>query len=250
MHKYILQLSKLIGISILLFLQINNVQAQNKSCACDTVKTKAKVSNKNFSALPQFDKLSFTKKNFENLDQANKKVLWYRELECTDSTKFTRMWDDYDNLSIKNNSPSKFLNYYKTRKDIEIAVYLGVDLWGGNWYFIFKKIGCCYLITKNYHDRTAKFAHKSYAIITQSTMDEINKLINQMKVAPLPLSKYEALNNDEAEPYHISAIINNKTHSQTIAANYESETVNRIKENEALFDFLDNQIYFTVTMQF
>jgi hypothetical protein len=42
MHKYILQLSKLIGISILLFLQINNVQAQNKSCACDTVKTKQK----------------------------------------------------------------------------------------------------------------------------------------------------------------------------------------------------------------
>jgi hypothetical protein len=65
----------------LLFLQTNNVQAQNKSCACDTVKTKAKVSNKNFSALPQFDKLSFSKKNFENLDQANKKVLWYRELD-------------------------------------------------------------------------------------------------------------------------------------------------------------------------
>ena len=123
-------------------------------------------------------------------------------------------------------------------------------MWGGNWYFFFKKNGCCYLITKNYHDRTAKFVHKSYAMITQSTMDEINKLINQMSIDPLPLSKYEELNNNEAKPYHISAIINNKTNQQTIAANYESETVNRIKENEALFDFLDNQIYFTVTMQF
>lgn len=154
-------------------------------CQCNKKETEKKIKEKNFNSLPRLD----TCKKLARLSYADNRLLWYRDIENPDTTKFTRQWSDF----IPNNyhaSHPDFINYYKGRKNIELAFLFGPtgDMWGYH-AFILKKVDCCYLLTRSYFSN-ARFTYKAYAVLGKSTADSLFRVAGkQVKVAGDKLDK-------------------------------------------------------------
>ena len=159
--------------------------AKAKPCACDTLQTKAIISNPQYDYLPQYDADNFTEWDFYKLDSATNRMLWYRDVESIDTTKFTQLWNDY----YQNNyhaSQLDFVKYYTGKQNIEMAFELGpnlMDLWAYH-VFVIKKVGCCYVLTRSYY-RHARFTYKAYAILDQAKMDSLHILVDKVVKTPI-----------------------------------------------------------------
>jgi len=156
-----------------------------KPCTCDTLQTKATVTDPNYDRMPQYDADELTDWDFYKLDSTTNRMLWYRDVESVDSTKLTAYWNDY----YQNNyhlSQLDFIKYYTGRPGIEMAFLLGpnrADLLAYH-IFVVKKVGCCYVLTRNYF-RHARFTYKAYAILNQPQVDSLHILVDRTSKVPM-----------------------------------------------------------------
>jgi len=153
-------------------------------CACDSLNTVGVINSKVFNSIPEFDTSTFDMTKFF-IDDSINRVLWYRDIENKGPTRFTPLWNDYYPAAY-HASDSDFGKFYHDKKGIELAVQLGpnMDLWAYH-IFVFKKMGCCYLVTRSYF-RHARFTYKAYAIINEVMMDSLYIILS--KIYTLPLS--------------------------------------------------------------
>jgi len=75
--------------------QLRQTSVVQSTCSCDTTKTKQEINKTSFNKIPQYDTVSFTRAMFYDLDPLTNKMLWYRDIENPDTTKFTKLWNDY-----------------------------------------------------------------------------------------------------------------------------------------------------------
>jgi hypothetical protein len=155
----------------------------NNDRKCDKAATDKIIKSKSFNKLPQFDD-TLTDKGFYSLSAADNRILWYRDIENPEKTKFTSLWNDYTRNNYRA-SHLDFVNYYQDKNDIELAFQFGPndDLWAYHT-FVIKKINCCYLITRNYF-RHARFTGKRYAIIDKPQLDSLFSVIAEQKTTQL-----------------------------------------------------------------
>jgi len=177
-YKYISVICKQLNIYLILLLTsflaiFYSFQTQSKNpCNCKKAELEKFIHTKDFSNWPKFaDTLST--KGFYNLSYDNNRSLWYSEVETPDKSPFTTLWNDYapNNYHASN---LDFINYYKSKENVELAIQLGPngDMWGYS-ILIIKKFDSCYLATSSLFVH-ARFISKSYSILSS---EEYNKLI-------------------------------------------------------------------------
>ncbi len=214
-------------------------------CECDTTKAKASVLSKQFNRISQFDTAGFDAARFYELDASINRTLWYRDVENVDTTKFTRLWNDYAPCNY-HASQLDFLGFYERKKDIELAFQFGpnMDLWAYH-IFIFKKIGCCFLVTRSYF-RHARFTYKAYAIIDSKRLDSLYTILYAITSRPV---------GDKEEFSYRGYFVDNRNKKKFfIDFEAETEKVNGAdterkpkKAIKDLYEFVDNRIYWTKT---
>jgi len=231
-------------ILILCYFNFNYVtsnEAQKKVyCECDTNQVKIIIGQKEFNSISQYDIPAFEKDSFYTLDSSINRLLWYRDIENPDTTKFTNLWNDYKSENY-HASHLDFVDYYLNRQNIELAIQLGPnnDLWAYRTY-VFKKINCCYLVTHSYF-RHARFVYKSYSILDKMKIDSLFKIIDQLKTSSIvdkPKYSYSAYfaDNRNSKKYYID--LENGTKSDSSDS---SKTIN------LFYDFLGKKIKWTKT---
>jgi len=150
--------------------------AQYISNECDTSKINSIIWDESFNRLPKYDAKTFTIQDFYKLDKDENRILWYRDIENIDTTKFTSSWNDYARSNY-HASHLDFIKYYENRQDIELAFQLGPNgvLW--TYYtFVVKKINGCYLVTRT-NFAHARFRYKAYAIIDKAQLDTLYSIL-------------------------------------------------------------------------
>ena len=220
----------------------------NSDCHCDKAATEKVIKSKDFNKLPQFDD-TLTDKGFYTLSAADNRLLWYRDIENPEKTKFTSLWNDY----ARNNyhaSHLDFVKYYQDKNDIELAFQFGPngDLWAYHT-FVVKKIDCCYLITRSYF-RHARFTGKRYAILDKSELDSLFSVIAEQKVTQV----------DTVETFDYCGYFRDNRNKKSFYINFEKDQVwvtdkqdTTLKHMEVrpeinkLYDFVDDKIKWTKT---
>ena len=225
---------------------LNNSYAQSKTdfCECDTAKTKEIIKSKTFNRIAEYDSSSFDRFDFYKLDSSINRMLWYRDVENIDSTKFTRLWDDYSRANY-HVSQLDFVKFYKGKKDVEIAFQFGpnTDLWAYH-IFIIKKIGYCYVVTRSYF-RHARFTYKAYSIIDREKLDTLYSILNKVKTSPVSKRKHGYYCGYFADNRNKKAffIDFDKEVKKTENSNDEEPR----KEVNDLYEFVDKKIKWTKT---
>lgn len=216
-------------------------------CTCDSLQVKAIVTGKDFNRLPEYDTAAFHIDSFYKLDAHANRLLWFRDVENADSTRFTRYWNDYARANY-HASHADFIKYYTKKKDIELAFQMGpnMDLWAFH-IFVAKKINCCYLLTHSYF-RHARFTHKSYTIIDRKKLDSLYTILGKINCQQAG-STYV--------PGYAGYFVDNRN-NKTFYINFDKE-VDTLKgsssfydnppkkEIKALYDFLDNHFHWIKT---
>lgn len=217
----------------------------NSPCSCDIAQTRKIIKQKDFNRLLPYDKGSFSKSDFRNLSKDENRLLWYRDVENINPTKFTSLWDDYSSNNY-HASHSDFINFYEGKRDIELAFQLGpsLDLWAYH-IFVVKKIGCCYLVTRSYF-RHARFTYKAYAIIDDQQLMVLYTLLDKINRHPIPES--------ETRKYCGYFADNRNNKKFYIEFNQETEVTAEEtkpqKELADLFQFVDKGIRWKKTYKF
>lgn len=212
-------------------------------CYCDTLATKMLVTSKTFNRLPAYDTSSFERDSFYYQDSAVNRMLWYRDVENTDTTKFTRLWNDYflDNYHADHQD---FIQYYQGKKDVELAFQFGpnMNLWAYH-IFVVKKIGCCYLLTRSYF-RHARFTYKAWSVIDKPKLDSLFTLlgkINTLDASKKAGSRYCGYFADNR--HHKSYYIEFEKEMQAASSEDGKKTFQvPKKEVQDLYDFIDKNI--------
>lgn len=214
-------------------------------CECDTLSARQIITARDFNRFPLYDTSSFKEDNFYELDSAINRSLWYRDIENTDTTKFTRLWNAYypENYYA---SQADFVHYYAGRPDIEMAFQLGPnhDLWAYHT-FVFKRIGCCYLATRSYY-RHARFTYKAYAVVNEKKIDTLYSILGTINKSGIDSSNVLS---------YIGAFADNRNNKKfKIDFEKEKEPVKSEKEDappckEVLefYEFIDKRIGWIIT---
>lgn len=166
-------------LSVTLYALTNkHLLAQSSSYDCDTSKIKSIIWDKSFNRIPKYDTTKFTIQDFYKLDKDENRILWHRDIENIDTTKFTSSWNDYARSNY-HASHLDFLKFYDNRQDIELAFQLGPNgvLWT-YFTFVVKKINGCYLITRT-NFAHARFRYKAYAIINKAQLDTLYSILEK-----------------------------------------------------------------------
>lgn len=219
---------------------------KEQACSkCDTLKTKQLITNKNFNQIPEYDSRSFPRLDFYSLDSNINRMLWYRDIENTDTTKFTTLWNDYHPANY-HAWHHDFLKYYKGKKDIELAFQFGPndDLWAYHT-FVVKRIGCCYLVTRSYF-RHARFTFKAFSIIDETKLDTFYSLLKKINTSNVP----------DSESFSYAGYFADNRNKKTFFIDFEREIRGEKDVNgwappkfeiQELYDFVDKKINWTKT---
>lgn len=176
---------KSLFISFFIFLNLSANAQSVSECKCNKEKVEKIIKENEFNKLPKYDdSLNLSKDDFYKLSDVENRMLWFRDIENIEATKFTPFWDDYHTNNYRADHIS-FNNYYRGKKDIEMAFMLGpnMDLWAFN-IFVIKKIEDCYLITWSYY-RHARFTSKRYGIIDKENLDKFYQILTKQKTSEL-----------------------------------------------------------------
>lgn len=223
----------------------DNSHQKKTACDCDTLQTKEIVLNKNFNHISKYDTVAFAESDFYKLDSSINRLLWYRDIENIDTTKFTSLWNDYLPTNY-HASHLDFVKFYKGRQDIELAFQFGPnrDLWAYH-IFVIKKIGCCYLITRSYF-RHARFTYKAYSIINNIQVDSLYSILKKINVQPV----------GGKEQFKYCGYFVDNRNMKNFFIDFEKETDNATgktegkktkKEVNDLYEFVDKKISWTKT---
>ena len=215
------------------------------NCACDTLKTKETITKKTFNRITKYDTSAFSKSDFYKLNKDTNRMLWYRDIENIDTTKFTKLWNDYVPANYRA-SDLDFTKFYNRKKDIELAFQFGpnMDLWAYH-IFVIKKVGCCFLVTRSYF-RHARFTYKAYSIINQEKLDSLYLILNRVNKQPV---------SDKEEFAYRGYFIDNRN-NRTFFIDFkkeiekvksDDEIIQPTQEIKELYDFVDKKITWTKT---
>lgn len=235
------------GFGLLLACSVTGYSQQSKpACDCDTAKARQLVTSKKFNRIPAYDTATFTQADFYTLNAGINRMLWFRDIENADTTKFTRLWKAHQLYSYRAKH-TDFVKHYNGRKDIELAFQLGPnsDLSAYD-NFVIKKIGCCYLITRSYF-RQGHFSCKYYSILSSTQVDLLYAILDKINVQPV----------SDIEEYVYCGYFADNRNKKTFFINFEKEIddirdgydeVQPKVEVRILFDFIDRTIRWTKTM--
>jgi len=200
------------------------------------MKSNTIVSRREFNSIPEYDSSSFDIGKFY-LDDSINRVLWFRDVENKDPTRFTPLWSDYYPAAY-HASHLDFVKHYKRKPNIELAFQFGPsrDLWAYH-VFIIKKIECCYLITRSYF-RHARFTYKAFAIIDERQVDSLYSILSKINKYPI---------GSGSANYYLGFFVDNRNKNSffidfegvIVPPKIEKETP---KEIQALYDFVDEGI--------
>ena len=216
-------------------------EKKKEYCICDSIRTSSIVTSDTFNRMSQYDTTSFDMSIFFENDSINR-VLWYRDVENIDTTKFTKHWNDYYPAAY-HASHGDFVQYYSGRKNIEMAFQFGPnrDLWAYH-IFVIRKIDCCYLITRSYF-RHARFTYKAYGIIKEQQLDSLYTILRNINKKPVEaLIQYD----------YLGYFVDNR-HKNNFFIDFEEEVIapktepQTRKEIRVLYDFVDKRISWTKT---
>ncbi|WP_136465861.1 hypothetical protein [Flagellimonas onchidii] len=209
------------------------------NCSCDTIRVKETILSQDYLSIDKYDTNSFIPGSLYSLSSEENRLLWFRDIESPDTTKFTPYWNDY----VPNNyhaSNSDFIKYYKDDKDIEMAFQFGPGGVMWTYYsFVIKKIECCYVITHSSFTH-ARFRYRAYAFLNNSEMDKLRNVLEPYKQTLIPSKKEYG--------YH-GHFIDNRN-GKIFFIDFEKEvdsTNNPTKEIMKLYNFLDDSIKWNVT---
>jgi hypothetical protein len=187
----------------------------DNDCECDKGKVEKIIKSKDFNRLPEFDDSLFYEEVFYKLSEYDNRILWYRDIENPEETKFTRFWNDYKPNNY-HASQIDFVEYYKDKKDIELAFQFGpsIDLWAYN-IFVIKKIDCCYLVTNSYF-RHARFISKYYSIIDEQLLNSFFKILSEQKTL-------KEINENSIESYDYCGYFRDNRNKKSFYINFEKD---------------------------
>lgn len=236
MEKYIHILA-----GIFFSIMTGEIFAQSLSCKCDTIHALSIIDASNYNRIPKYDAKIFTIKDFYKLNETDNRLLWFRDIENIDSTKFTSAWNDYAAFNY-HVSPLDFLKYYENKPDVELAFIVGPnsDLWAYH-IFVVKKIGCCYVITRSYF-RHARFTYKAYSIINSTQLDSLYAILEK--------GYRQTVIKDEAE--YCGYFMDNRNRRKFFLdaeMDREHQRWQQLPKSELMesCEFVDTQINWTVT---
>lgn len=156
----------------------------SNSCECDTTKVKKLILSNEYLT-NKYDMVSFDPDSLYSLSAKENRLLWFRDIESPDTTKFTKFWNDYlpTNYHADN---TDFIQFYEGKNDVEFAFQFGPG--GMMWTFhsfVIKKIECCYLITRSTFTH-ARFRYKAYAFLTNSDIEKLRKTFKPYEHIAIP----------------------------------------------------------------
>ena len=238
--------ANLLLLSLFLLTTLSFIAASNDSldtgpnCTCDTTFVLEAIKAEDFNSIPKYDSPDFNPLDLYDIGQEENKRLWYRDIENPDTTKFTRHWNDYvpDNYHADHYD---FIAHFKNKEGIELAFQLGPQsvLWAYHT-FVFKKMGCCYLVTRSYFSH-ARFTYKGYAIIDSNQMNQLFGLLEQMNQSPA----------DSDYPLGFSGFFADNRNNQQFLVDFQKEvtpeTGTPTNEVSAFFSFVDEKIQWIQT---
>lgn len=215
------------------------------SCKCDTLKAKEIITAKDFNRIPAFDTTAIFSSDFYELSEDTNRMLWYRDIENIDTTKFTPLWNDYAPFNY-HASHTDFIKNYNGKPNIELAFQFGPGgfLWAYHT-FVVKNIGCCYLITRT-NFRHARFVYKAYSIMDGSKLDSLYSILGRINTRPTTdtvsqgYRGYFADNRNNRSFFIDFENEVEKAKSDTVGPQPK-------KEINELYEFVDNKIDWRVT---
>lgn len=217
----------------------SSLSENTNNCSCDTTRAKKTILSKDYLSINKYDTVSFKPDSLYSLSAAENRLLWFRDIESPDTTKFTRYWNDYvpKNYHASN---SDFINYYKDDKDIELVFQFGPGGMMWTYYsFVIKKVECCYIITRSSFTH-ARFRHKAYAFLNNSEMDKLQTILEPYKMTPIP--------SKEEYGYHGHFLDNRNDRLFFIDFEKQVDSNNKpTKEIMKLYNFVDDSIKWNIT---
>lgn len=209
-------------------------EGKRDDCQCDKEKVIEIIKAKDFNSIPEYDTDDFDAGSLYELSGEENKRLWYRDIENPEPTKFTRYWDDY-HMNNYHANHKDFIAFYDDKPNVELAFQFGPnwDLWAYH-IFVIKKIDCCYLATRSYF-RHARFTYKAYAIMDQSAVNELRKILDSVNKNSMDTVKWDYrgyfVDNSSDQEYFID--FDNEIDSLTNEPKVEISL---------LYNFVDNKI--------
>ncbi len=163
------------------------------NCQCDTLNLR---SNPGLSTRDT----AITTEQFFELDDTINRRLWYHDIESTDSTRFTRLWDDYHEHNF-HASHTDFKTNYKGSSRVELAFQFGPSgpLWSF-YTFVLRKEQCCYVLTRSSFVH-ARFRYKAYTFPTEQQIDSLFGFIEALP---------HAQSNEENEAHMRATFVDNR----------------------------------------
>ncbi len=215
---------------------------KNIECKCDTTKVIKIILNDNYLRISKYDTSTFAPDSFYTLSAKENRLLWFRDIESPDPTKFTTYWNDYVSKNYHANNKD-FIDYYDSNSEAELAFQFGPG--GMMWSyhsFVIKKVECCYLVTHSVFTH-ARFRYKEYAIIDAFELQKIRNLLVPFDTTSIPLKdEYGNHGYFIDKPYNKKFFINFK--KQVDASNEPT------KELMRFYNFLDDSLKMKTTYDF
>jgi len=158
------------------------------NCKCDSISVLKIAKSNDYLKIDKYDSPSFSPDSLYSLSAVQNRLLWFRDIESIDTTKFTKYWNDYRPKNYRADN-SDFISYYSKGKDVELAFQFGPG--GMMWTyhsFVIKKIDCCYLITRSSFTH-ARFRNRSYAVLNEAQLRDFRKILEPFVKNPLPIKE-------------------------------------------------------------
>ncbi len=238
---------KLLGIFCsTVLIQCNSTPTKNESlstnqrCSCDTTHVKKLINDPNFNRLDSYDDESFPADSLYSLTAKENRELWYRDIQNPDTTKFTKLWNDYVPTNYHADHQD-FQDYFENRENIDLAFQFGpnMDLWAYH-IFVFRKLDCCYLATRSYF-RHARFTYKAYSIVDGRKMDSLFHVISS-----LDPSIYDSTKSWNYSGYFMDNRMERKFFVD-FEERMDTTTMSPTEDVMSLYDFVDESINWTLT---
>jgi len=162
--------------------------ADDLNCKCDSTSVLKIVRSDDYLKIDKYDSPSFAPDSLYSLSAKQNRLLWFRDIESLDTTKFTKYWNDYRPRNYHADN-SDFIDYYSKDKEVELAFQFGPG--GMMWTyhsFVVKKIDCCYLITRTSFTH-ARFRYKAYAILDKNQLKKLRAVLEPFANNPIPIKE-------------------------------------------------------------
>lgn len=204
-------------------------------CACDSTATRQLILSENYLK-GRHDDDAFLPDSLYSLSAEENRLLWFRDIESPDTTKFTEYWNDYvpKNYHADN---TDFIEFYEDKEGVELAFQFGPG--GMMWTyhsFVIKKVNCCYVITRSAFTH-ARFRYKAYALLTDEDMKKLRNVLAPFETTAIP--------HEEEYGYHGHFIDN--LNQRTFFVDFENSGDAGSQSIEALYHFVDDSIRWNST---